>query len=378
MQLLWLAHEGGMSGANSCLIEYMQILQEEGHRQWLVTPSRGALSERVAEMNIPVSCIPFYSWTSVPGSPPLTMGDRLRRWLRNKIAQKKMADLIRDTSPDFVLTNTITTPVGAYAARRTEKKHIWFVHEFGEEDHGFTIAGNFARGAGIMDRLSDKIVFNSTSVRQKFESYIAPAKRYIVHNPAVMPPLEPGSIGSGLPSPAQKLTLIMLGQIAPSKDPIEAVQALQICREKGLSFELNIVGKSDQPAYLLELQQAIETAGLQEYVKIPGPSPAPALRLRENHALLMCSRMEAFGRVTVEALKMGLPVIAANTGGSLELIEDGVNGYLYRKGDPQDLAAKILQLQRDYGLFDKTKIAEAARREFNRSNTALELKKVLC
>jgi glycosyltransferase involved in cell wall biosynthesis len=58
----------------------------------------------------------------------------------------------------------------------------------------------------------------------------------------------------------------------------------------------------------------------------------------------MCSRCEAFGRVTVEAMKLGLPVIAANTGGSPELVQHGINGLLYEWGNPLDLAKQILKI----------------------------------
>jgi glycosyltransferase involved in cell wall biosynthesis len=378
MKLLWLAHEGGISGANICLLEYMRILQDKGYAQHLIVPSAGDLAKETEALGIPATCIPFYSWTSAPGEKPPGPQTRFRRGWRNRIARQAIQKLIESFGADFVLTNSITIPIGAYAARQTGKRHIWFVHEFGEEDHGFIIAGGFSRGARIMDRLSEKVVFNSSATERKFGPFIQPSKRYRVSYPLEMPPLEPASIGIGLPSPAQKLKLIMLGQIAPSKDQLEAIKALQICREKGLSFELNIVGKPDQPDYLRLLEKTIREAGMETRVNFPGPSRTPALRLSENHVLLMCSRMEAFGRVTVEALKMGLPVIAAGTGGSLELIEDGVNGYLYQKGDPTDLAVKILRLQKDYEMFDKMKIASSARTRFNSSNTALQLEKVLC
>ena len=47
---------------------------------------------------------------------------------------------------------------------------------------------------------------------------------------------------------------------------------------------------------------------------------------------LTCSRNEAFGRTTVEALLMGKPVIGTNTGGTVDLISDGVDGLLYPPG----------------------------------------------
>ena len=55
----------------------------------------------------------------------------------------------------------------------------------------------------------------------------------------------------------------------------------------------------------------------------------------------MCSRAEAFGRVTVEAMKLGLPVIGAARGATPELVRDGWNGLLYAHGDANELAGKI-------------------------------------
>jgi glycosyltransferase involved in cell wall biosynthesis len=58
----------------------------------------------------------------------------------------------------------------------------------------------------------------------------------------------------------------------------------------------------------------------------------------------MCSRKEAFGRVTVEGMKAGKPVIGANSGGTKELIKDRYNGFLYTFGDYHELAEKVKYL----------------------------------
>ncbi len=62
---------------------------------------------------------------------------------------------------------------------------------------------------------------------------------------------------------------------------------------------------------------------------------------------------EPFGRVIVEAFAKGTPVIGANVGGITELIEDGVNGFLFKNGDSLDLAKKI-----DYLFENKDRINE--------------------
>jgi glycosyltransferase involved in cell wall biosynthesis len=55
----------------------------------------------------------------------------------------------------------------------------------------------------------------------------------------------------------------------------------------------------------------------------------------------MCSRSEAFGRVTVEYLRRGRPVIGTRSGGTPELVDDGRTGLLYSPGDTRALANRI-------------------------------------
>jgi hypothetical protein len=64
-------------------------------------------------------------------------------------------------------------------------------------------------------------------------------------------------------------------------------------------------------------------------------------------AVLVCSRMEAFGRVTVEAMLLNKPVIGTNTGGTMELIEEGRTGLTYEPGNAHQLANQIEKLIQD-------------------------------
>ena len=372
MKIIWLAHEAGFSGANRCLLEYIEILKQKGVENFLIIPyGNGELDLKASEAGIPVEKIKFYSWAKQLQAPPATICFKLKRWVRNYIAEKRIAAFIKKTVPDYMVTNTISTPVGAVAAKKTGTKHVWLVHEFGEEDHGFTIAGSFKKGAEIINKFSDKIVFNSLAVQKKYQSFVPVSKAFIIHNAvvipevALLPPIKDGP-----------LRLMMLGQIAPAKNITEALQALQICVEQGLQFQLQVAGIAEDAGYLAQLKNFVQQANMEAMVHFCGPVAAPVSILQTQHALLMCSHCEAFGRVTVEALKCGLPVIAANTGGTLEIIEDGVNGYFYEAGNAAGLAEKILLLNKNYLHFDRTKIAVCAREKYNVANTAEELMKV--
>jgi glycosyltransferase involved in cell wall biosynthesis len=65
------------------------------------------------------------------------------------------------------------------------------------------------------------------------------------------------------------------------------------------------------------------------------------------------SRREGFGRTVVEAMSLGVPVVASAAGEIRNLIEDGVSGVLVPIGDPAALAAAVVRLLADRQLADR-------------------------
>jgi glycosyltransferase involved in cell wall biosynthesis len=59
------------------------------------------------------------------------------------------------------------------------------------------------------------------------------------------------------------------------------------------------------------------------------------------------SHQEPFGTVLAEAMNAGTPVVATRVGGLAEVVEDGVTGRLVEPGDPDALAAAVLEVLRD-------------------------------
>ena len=91
---------------------------------------------------------------------------------------------------------------------------------------------------------------------------------------------------------------------------------------------------------------------LEDYVTILGYMDDPQPLMERCDLVLMCSRNEAFGLVTLEAMQVGKPVIGTRSGGTLELIKDGFNGLLYTPGDIEELSEKIIYL------YDHPEIAQ--------------------
>ena len=90
-----------------------------------------------------------------------------------------------------------------------------------------------------------------------------------------------------------------------------------------------------------ELEEYVKKNQLNDTIKFLGfRNDLDEIRKNIN-IYLMCSQNEAFGRVTIEAMMAKNLVIGANTGGTIELISNGFNGFLYHQGDYKDLANQI-------------------------------------
>ena len=94
-----------------------------------------------------------------------------------------------------------------------------------------------------------------------------------------------------------------------------------------------------------KLKPFIEENKLVNYLKFPGPClDMPAAYKLCDIVVSPADKPEGFGRIIIEAHAMNRPVIASAHGGSLELIKDNYNGFLFTPTDEYDLARKLKHL----------------------------------
>ncbi|ALF54234.1 glycosyl transferase family 1 [Nostoc piscinale CENA21] len=94
--------------------------------------------------------------------------------------------------------------------------------------------------------------------------------------------------------------------------------------------------------YVEELHQQVAKLGLENRIQFLGfRADIPQLMSACNLVAHTSTAPEPFGRVIVEAMLCGTPVVATKAGGAIELVEHGVNGFLTTPGDSQKLAKVI-------------------------------------
>lgn len=331
MRVVWIAHDGHLGGAGLALLEGAKGLLKKEVQLHTIVPFRGKLAEALEDMGIAVTILPYFWWAT----SRMSILGQLRYMVRNVIASGRLGRILRRIRPDVVVSNTLTIPVGAVASKLAGIPHIWCIHEFGQEDHGLTFHFGRPLTLYLVRKLSARVIVNSQAVYEKFRQSISSAKLRVVYQ-AVETPEEHNGVGEN----GGALQLVLLGRKAPGKGQEDAVRAMAVVWKKGLNVRLRIVG-AEEAQYGLFLRKLAGELRVEERIDFAPFTDRPMREIASCHVALMCSRNEAFGRVTVEGMKLGKPVVGANRGGTVELIRDGWNGLLYRAGDADDLARKI-------------------------------------
>lgn len=331
---LFVAHEGNYSGANRAALEFTDVLRNSGKEiDWLV-PAMGEFSKILQSRDYEVHIIGFYNWTGSINES-VSFVQVIKKSLRNCKSIWSLKKLIRKEGYNRVVSNSIAFYVAAVAAYFNRAvKHLWVIHEFGEEDHGIRPwVGN--KGYVWMGRLSDRVIINSEAVAKKFRKYIPSDKIVIQPNYLQLDesPKDPDSFSK------KGLQLIMLGQIASGKGHWDAIKAMEEIVLTNPEIRLHIYGHVVDETYYSNLKGYTKERKLSENIEFKGISTQPLRDIRSHDIFLMCSHQEAFGRVTVEALSVGVPVIAFKGGASVELISENEFGFFY--SDYKELVQKI-------------------------------------
>lgn len=161
-------------------------------------------------------------------------------------------------------------------------------------------------------------------------------------------------------APQTPLRLLFLGRISPWKAPDVAVRALAPLRELGVEATLTIAGSAHfgEDRYGEDLRSLL--AGEPTATMVGHVDDVHCL-LESHDILVHCSTVpEPFGQVIVQGLAAGLPVVATDEGGPLEILDGAPRNPLYRAGAAARLATTVSGLVDNYGLMSEWSLERAS------------------
>lgn len=159
----------------------------------------------------------------------------------------------------------------------------------------------------------------------------------VVHVPVESdPPCAPAPWARGEGGPV----VGFVGRIEPRKGALDLVRAAPAIRRGAPDARIVVIGGDpygSDPAYLRAVTASPEVEHHPWMDNVTGV-------MRHLDVLVLPARQEPFGTVLAEAMMVGTPVVATRVGGLAEVVDDGVTGRLVAPGDPEALAAGVLDV----------------------------------
>ena len=326
-----------MYGANKSLCQLIVELREHYNiNPIILLRLRGTICDFLDKHKIEY-IISHYYWWVYEREGLIERSHNIVKQLRNLSRIKTIIKKINNVKIDLVYTNSITTNIGVFLSRKLNCPHIWHIRESLEQFHFKISLGKYFAKRHFFDGAEYYIVISEYLIRS-YNSLLPNHKVRRVYN------------GISLENTKRQsnkfvniFNLCIVGILSENKNQLDAIRAINILvLNKGIrNIHLHIIGGAKKE-YSKILQDYIATNKLSEFVTLHGHQANVDSLLSNMNLGIMCSRDEAFGRVTIEYMLNRIPVIASNSGANTELIECGKNGEIYELYNAEDLAARII------------------------------------
>lgn len=152
----------------------------------------------------------------------------------------------------------------------------------------------------------------------------------------------------------KSFTVGIVGRIEATKGQHIVLEAVELLNANGIDTKALVVGHAMDENYLADLQNIYADCAV-----FTGFTREAQTIMQLCDVIVLATENETFGLVLIEAMMCGICVVASDSGGPLEIIDDGINGLLFKTFDAEDLAEKLTKLYRDT-IFRQT-FAEAGK-----------------
>jgi glycosyltransferase involved in cell wall biosynthesis len=186
-----------------------------------------------------------------------------------------------------------------------------------------------------------------------------------------------GPVEAGTGSPAHRGDLVTVGALEPRKNHRYLLDVLAAARRNGHDYTLDIVGEGPEAR---PLARRTKELGIEDRVRLLGYVPNAASLLAGYRGYVHPARHEPFGLAVLEAMRAGVPPVAAPVGGVTQIFDAGVEGLHFDLEDPEQGARSVVDLLDHEAM--RLGMGEAARRryleQFDAAVVAPRLYEFLC
>lgn len=333
LKVAYIDHTAKWSGGEIALFNVLTNIGK--HIEPLVIlAEEGALATRLREQGIDVRVIPLDERIRNRNRNAVNLGAPAAA-LKMFAYGRKLAPLLKEENVDCVHTNSLKSALyGTIAAKRAGIPLIWHIRDHIGAPY---LKPAVARVIRILSRLlPNGVIANSHSTLNALE--LPSSKQTLVVHCGFGK-----EVGNGIGSRNHKdFNVLLAGRLAHWKGQHIVLEAAKLLkREPRVKFWLAGEALFGEAEYKQQLLEKIEQEELTNVSLLGHVEDIQGLMGAANLLIHTSVTPEPFGQVIVEGMAAGLPVIASNEGGPVEIVVHGETGLLIQPGDPVILADSI-------------------------------------
>ena len=326
MKVLFVTHYSSLYGANKSLLDLLDGLSIYNGQLSIevITPNSGPIINELLKRKIKIyrSC---YTNDVYLSHRRFELCRIMIKYIINFFSILSLLIRLNRKDIDIIHTNSSVTFLGAYLSMFLKKKHVWHIREFVYQYFKYKYMG----GNNYFNKLLKKsyVIAISESIYIDRLAGINESSKIMIRDGIIY--LQ--DISKHIPFSEDIIKFGIVGFISEGKGQLEALKAFNLFQKDFPISQLYIVGNGDE-TYIKILELFIQENNLCNKVIFTGHISDIKPFYQTIDVYLMCSRNEALGRVTIEAMSKGVPVIGYNNAGTAEIVKDKYNGLLYEGG----------------------------------------------
>nr|WP_297937340.1 glycosyltransferase family 4 protein [uncultured Lachnoclostridium sp.] len=336
MKVLIVCHDSTMSGANRSLYDWLKTRDRSNFKVICLIPRYNrdfleAFKGIDCKVWIGLYSVPFHRLSST--SIVVKIKDFIKyiySVIVNPFILSLLSKKVKKEGIKVIHSNSFATTFGCELAIKTKLPHIWHIREFMQDD--YKIAHVKPERDDLYCRYSSAI-FISPIIKQYYE------KKYVFSNSVMIIDridYDATYHKSRVFMEDGICRILIAGVIAKHKGQIDAIRAVKRVKEEGFNVELIVCGQGDSSILKPYLDSSCDS-----YIHVLGYQKNLNRIRNKCDIALVCSEKEALGRVTIEGMLYKNLVIGADSGCTHFLIEDGLNGFLYKPKNIDSLKDQI-------------------------------------
>lgn len=352
-KVLYIINHTHLYGSNVALLNIIEEITNFGIEPMIVVGHNGPLCEELNKRDIAheIICHQFHiypivkSWRNVISFLPRL----IQMLIVNFKAEQKIKEVVKKFQPDLIHTNIGPTHIGYNVAKKMNIPHVWHIREYQDLDFGMK---PFPLKKSFINKLNSDNN-NSIGITKGIFNHFNMNKNARVIYDGVMKEESIQFVEK------KDNYFLFLGRLEETKGIRQLLIAFIDFAAFNDDYELLIAG-SGSDVFVNELKDIVNESGFVKRIHFLGFRTDISELLSKATALIVPSKNEGFGFITVEAMFNGCLVVGNNSGGTKEILEAENLGILYT--GHKELVSILkeivtLEIENYYPMIKKAQIA---------------------